>query len=292
MHDIPLSARATHPARSGRIREPPWGAGRTYIFGYGSLIQRASRVPAGEFQGDPSVDVAGEPAPTIAALPRVRSFPQPNRGAPFNGALRVHSPSRPHASGEGSCRSPARPAYAIIRFAIEWKRYDTRTAARAPGGFSRRSFTASGLSRQRVPVCGAPPRRETLVSPGGRQEQRQGDLSPCHSQLIAQWGACGKAPVVAQNRRPRPQPAGRRARRGGRDDVESVVGAAVRSWALGAVVRVCAPPDRAAHPADSSEEEQQRMTTRSTRSSTALEAPVMRSAAPVQGSTAASEASR
>ena len=33
------------------------------------------------------------------------------------------------------------------------------------------------------------------------------------SQLIARWGACGKAPGIAQNRRPMPQPAEMRARR-------------------------------------------------------------------------------
>ncbi len=36
--------------------------------------------------------------------------------------------------------------------------------------------------------------------------EKEGSRAPFHSQRIAHWGACGKAPVVAQNRRPRPTP--------------------------------------------------------------------------------------
>ena len=78
---------------------------------------------------------------------------------------------------------------------------------------------------------------------------------------------------------------------GGRRD-EPLVGLAVRLRALGAEVRVCAPPDWAERPADSSEGRQREMRTCPTRGSTELEAPVIRSASAVQRSTAASEVSR
>lgn len=79
---------------------------------------------------------------------------------------------------------------------------------------------------------------------------------------------------------------------GGRGDVESVVGPAVRSRALGAVVRVCALPDWNERSADSSEGGQPETTTCLTRGSTELEAPVIRSASAVQRDTTASEVSR
>ena len=78
---------------------------------------------------------------------------------------------------------------------------------------------------------------------------------------------------------------------GGRGD-EPLVGLAVRLRALGAEVQVCAPPDRAERPSDSSEGRQRKMRTCQTRGSTELEAPVIRSASAVQRSTAASEVSR
>ncbi|MFE7399019.1 hypothetical protein [Streptomyces sp. NPDC057557] len=53
----------------------------------------------------------------------------------------------------------------------------------------------------------------SLSVPADGKRKWQGDLSPCRSQLIAHWGACGKTRVVAQNRRPRPQPAEMGARR-------------------------------------------------------------------------------
>ena len=77
---------------------------------------------------------------------------------------------------------------------------------------------------------------------------------------------------------------------GGRGD-EPLVGLAVRLRALGAEVRVCAPPDWAERPADWSGR-QREMRTCPTRGSTELEAPVIRSAGAVQRSTAASEVSR
>jgi len=76
----------------------------------------------------------------------------------------------------------------------------------------------------------------------------------------------------------------------GRGD-EPLVGLAVRLRALGAEVRVCAPPDWAERPADSSEG-RQRDEDVPTRGSTELEALVIRSASAVQRSTAASEVSR
>ncbi len=78
---------------------------------------------------------------------------------------------------------------------------------------------------------------------------------------------------------------------GGRGD-EPLVGLAVRLPALGAEVWVCAPPDCAERPADSSEGRQREMRACPTRGSTELEAPVIRSASAVQRSTVASEVSR
>jgi hypothetical protein len=78
-------------------------------------------------------------------------------------------------------------------------------------------------------------------------------------------------------------------RRGG---VEPLVGLAVRLRALGAEVRVCAPPDWAELPADSSEGRQREMGTCPTRGSTERAAPVIRSAGAVRRSTAASEVSQ
>ena len=75
---------------------------------------------------------------------------------------------------------------------------------------------------------------------------------------------------------------------GGRGD-EPLVGLAVWLRALGAEVRVCAPPDWAERPADSSEGRQREMRTCPTRGSTELEAPVIRPASAGQRSTAASE---
>jgi hypothetical protein len=79
---------------------------------------------------------------------------------------------------------------------------------------------------------------------------------------------------------------------GSRGDVEPLVGLAVGLRALGAEVRVCAPPDWAERPADSSEGRQREMGTCATRGSTEREAPVIRSAGAVRRSTAASEVSR
>jgi vancomycin aglycone glucosyltransferase len=78
---------------------------------------------------------------------------------------------------------------------------------------------------------------------------------------------------------------------GGRGD-EPLVGLAVRLRALGAEVRVCAPPDRAERSAHSSEGRQREMRMCPTRGSTEPEASLIRSASAVQRSTAASEVSR
>ena len=78
---------------------------------------------------------------------------------------------------------------------------------------------------------------------------------------------------------------------GGRG-AEPLVGLAVRLRALGAEVRVSAPPGWAERRAGSSEGRQRAMRTCPTRGSTELEAPVIRSASAVQWSTAASEVAR
>ncbi len=82
--------------------------------------------------------------------------------------------------------------------------------------------------------------------------------TPCHSQRIAHRGPCGKTRVVPQNLQPKPEPAEIRDSRSTcalvdvwvSRDVEPPVGLAVRLWALGAEVRVCAPPDCAEQLAD------------------------------------------
>ena len=78
----------------------------------------------------------------------------------------------------------------------------------------------------------------------------------------------------------------------GRGDVGLLVGLAVRLPALGAEVRVCAPPDSQERPAGSSEGRQREMRTCRTRGSTLRETPVIRPASAGQRSTAASEVSR
>ena len=78
---------------------------------------------------------------------------------------------------------------------------------------------------------------------------------------------------------------------GGRGD-EPLAGLAVRLRALGAEVRVCAPPDRPERSAHSSEGRQREMRTCPTRGSKEPEASLIRSASAVQRSTAASEVSR
>ena len=79
---------------------------------------------------------------------------------------------------------------------------------------------------------------------------------------------------------------------GGRGDVGPLVGLAVRLRALGAEVRVCAPPDWAERPAASLEGRQPEMGTCPARGSTLLETPVSRPVGAGQRSTAALEVSR
>ena len=75
--------------------------------------------------------------------------------------------------------------------------------------------------------------------------------NPFHLQHIAHRGACGKTRVVPQNDWPKPEPAdigGSEMRVllwtwGSRGDVEPMLGFAVALRALGAEVRMCAPPD-------------------------------------------------
>ena len=75
-------------------------------------------------------------------------------------------------------------------------------------------------------------------------------------------------------------------------DVEPMAGLAVQLRTLGAEVRVCAPPDWAERPADSSEGRQREMGTCPARGSTLLETPVSRPVGAGQRSTAALEVSR
>ena len=79
---------------------------------------------------------------------------------------------------------------------------------------------------------------------------------------------------------------------GGRGEFGPLVGLAVRLRALGAEVRVCAPPDSVKRPPDSSEERQRGMRACPTRGSTELETPVIRPANAGQRGTAGSEVSR
>lgn len=85
-----------------------------------------------------------------------------------------------------------------------------------------------------------------------RKKQRaRRSPTPCHSQLIAHGGPCGKARVVAQNHRPRPELEEIRDsakyvhlyRLWVLRDVKPLVGLAVWLRARGAEVRVCVPPD-------------------------------------------------
>jgi hypothetical protein len=78
----------------------------------------------------------------------------------------------------------------------------------------------------------------------------------------------------------------------GRRGAGSLVGPAVRLRALGAEVQVCAPPDWAERPADSSGGRQRELRTCRARGSTELEAPVIRPGGAGRRSTAASEVSR
>ncbi|QEV07076.1 hypothetical protein CP972_16770 [Streptomyces prasinus] len=69
--------------------------------------------------------------------------------------------------------------------------------------------------------------------PGRTKRQGQGEKpSPCPSQRTAHRGACGKAPVVPQNRRPGPEPAQIRGSRGMRAvvTVRAVSGMVHRGW--------------------------------------------------------------
>lgn len=59
------------------------------------------------------------------------------------------------------------------------------------------------------PSPALPGNEQRRADPGNvaSKEQRQGEISPCLSQLIAHRGACRKAPVAVQNRRPVAPPA-------------------------------------------------------------------------------------
>ena len=79
---------------------------------------------------------------------------------------------------------------------------------------------------------------------------------------------------------------------GSRGDLKPMAGLAVQLRTLGAEVRVCAPPDWAERPADSSEGRQREMRTCRARGSTLRETPVIRPVGAGQRSTGAPEVSR
>lgn len=149
-------------------------------------------------------------------------------------------------------------------------------------------------------VRGAPPLRESVVS---SQRTTKAKARRSHSLPLLTYSGLGglrqdpgRAAESSAGPRTDEDMGARRAcvvvDLWGRGDIGPLVGLAVRLRALGAGVRVCAPPDWAERPADSSEGRQREMRTCPTRGSTELEAPVIRSASAVQRSTADSEVSR
>jgi hypothetical protein len=139
-------------------------------------------------------------------------------------------------------------------------------------------------------VCGAPPLRKKVVS-----SQRTTKARRFHSLPLLTYSAPGglrQDPGRAAESAAGPRTdvdMGRDVRvllstDGGRGD-EPLVGLAVRLRALGAEVRVCAPPDWSGG-------RQREMRTCRTRGSTLRETPVIRPASAGQRSTAASEVSR
>jgi hypothetical protein len=147
-------------------------------------------------------------------------------------------------------------------------------------------------------VRGAPPLREKVVSP---QRTTKAKVGRSHSLPLLAYSRLGglrqdpgRSAESAAGPRTDEDMGPRRAcvsTDGGRGD-EPLVGVAVRLLALGAEVRVCAPPDSAQRPADSSEGRQPETRTCRTRGSTELETPVIRPASAGLRSTAAPEVSQ
>lgn len=139
--------------------------------------------------------------------------PGPERGRPRQGAGASATPSRYGRTPGSALVTTA----TVDGLGIQPPPADG--AFRVPGsGSFPADGPVSGFPRRgrALPVRGAPPLREELVRgtcqwnvsvPAGGTRQKRGDPSPRHSQRIAHRGPCGKTPVVAQNRRPRPQPA-------------------------------------------------------------------------------------
>jgi hypothetical protein len=179
--------------------------------------------------------------------------------------------------------------------------YDAFVGAGIPAGkgknFSFRGCIRRPLGHPPGPttctaVRGAPPLREKVVRSQRTTRQRQGDLTPCHFN-VQRTGGLAARPGSGRRIGGRTEN-GRRhgatdvralsSTDGGRGD-EPLVGLAVRLRALGAEVRVCAPPDWSGG-------RQREMRTCRTRGSTLRETPVIRPASAGQRSTAASEVSR
>jgi hypothetical protein len=209
------------------------------------------RVDLGKYQvvchrgrgSSPEDGVAGS-IPAGGSIPNQQLRPGPNP------ACRVESGSAPPGLGhrgllghepyrldEGNCRSMRAP-FRLVAY------LDARVRRRAVQGRSSWIDVPPYAARCRFV------RRLSVHS--GRQKAKARRLrAPCHSQCIAHRGACGKTRVVLHNLRPKPEPAEIRESRSACAlvdvwaslNVEPPVGLAVRLRALGAEVRVCAPPD-------------------------------------------------
>jgi hypothetical protein len=105
------------------------------------------------------------------------------------------------ATASGRWRRARRSGFADKGMNFWFRGCIRRPVGHPPGPTTRTRTRRATASREGLPV------------PLNGKRQRQGELSPCHSQRIARWGACRKTRVVAQNRRPMPQPAEMGARR-------------------------------------------------------------------------------
>ncbi|RJL33450.1 hypothetical protein D5H75_11740 [Bailinhaonella thermotolerans] len=81
-----------------------------------------------------------------------------------------------------------------------------RRATASRGGEPLRERGAAGAERGAASRRGRPRGRGGASARGGRSGPRR-PRTPLHYQPIAHRGACGKTPVMAHNRRPRPVPA-------------------------------------------------------------------------------------
>lgn len=222
--------------------------------------------------------------------------------AGWRGAVRLgvgrFEPRRPSSVRLASLAQRSRGATASGR----WRRARQRSGLADKGkNFWFRGCICWPMGHQpgpttRTAVRGAPPLREKLVSSSGRQKRvaRRSLSSPLltYSALAGlrqDPGRAAESSAEATTCGNEGTTCGCCCRRMG-DAVTS--DCAVRLRAPGAEVRVCAPPDWAERPPDSSEGRQPAMRTCPTRGSTELAAPVIRSTSAVRRSTAASEVSQ